>query len=150
MIRWALAATHLLALGMGLGAVWCRAVALRQLRRGGTLRPVFTADNWWILALTLWLASGLARALGGFEKPPGYYLHNHLFWSKMALAAFVYVLEMWPMATLIQWGIWRARGREFDTRSATRLAAISYVQVALLLGILLLATAMARGHGVPA
>jgi putative membrane protein len=150
MTRWLLASIHLAALGVGLGAIWVRADALRAHARGGPLRPVFTADTWWVVALTLWLVTGLARALLGLEKPGGYYLHNHLFWAKMAVATAVYVLEMWPMAILIQWGIWLGRGRAIDTRLAGRLAVISYVQAALVLVILALATAMARGHGVPA
>lgn len=150
MIRWLLASTHLLALGIGLGAVWVRAGSLREHVRGGPLRPVFTADSWWAVALTLWLVTGLVRALLGLEKPGGYYLHNHLFQAKMAVAIVVYVLEMWPMAVLLQWGIWLGKGRPLDTRVAGRLATISYVQAALLLVILALATAMARGYGVPA
>lgn len=150
MIRWLFATVHLLALGIGLGAVWVRAGALRAHARGGPLRPAFTADTWWVVALTLWLVTGLARALMGLERPGGYYLHNQLFWAKMGVATIVYVLEMWPMAFLIQWGIWLGRGRAIDTRGATRLAVISYVQAVLVLVIVLLATAMARGYGVPA
>jgi putative membrane protein len=150
MIRWLLASTHLLALGIGLGAVWVRAGALRDHVRGGPLRPVFTADSWWVVALTLWLVTGLVRALLGVEKPGGYYFHNYLFWAKMAVATVVYVLEMWPMAILLQWGIWLGKGRPLDTRVAGRLATISYVQAALILVTLALATAMARGYGVPA
>jgi putative membrane protein len=151
MIRLTFAAVHLLALGIGLAAVWVRAGALRAVGRGGgSLRTVFAADNWWIVALTLWLVTGLVRALAGLEKPGPYYLYNTLFQAKMAAAAAVYVLEMWPMATLIQWGIWIGKGRDLDPRAAPALAVISYVQVALLLVILGLAAAMARGYGVAA
>lgn len=150
MTRWLFATVHLLALGVGLGAVWVRAGALRNHARGGPLRPAFTADAWWVVALMLWLVTGLVRVLAGLEKPGGYYLHNQLFWVKMGVAAIVYVLEMWPMAILIQWGIWLGRGRAIDTRLADRLATISYVQAALIVVIVVLATAMARGHGVPA
>jgi putative membrane protein len=150
MTRWLLSASHLLALGIGLGAVWARARALRRLAAGASLRPVFTADNWWVLALTLWLVTGLARALGGFEKPPQYYLYSYLFWSKMVLVSALYIVEMWPMATLIQWGIWKGKGREIDTSAAARMASLSQVQTVLLLAILLIATAMARGMGVAA
>lgn len=147
MIRWLLATLHLLALGIGLGAVWVRATALRAHVRGGPLRPVFTADNWWVLALTLWLATGLIRAIAGLEKPGGYYIYNDLFWIKMALAAVVYTLELWPMAMLMQWGIWLGKGRTLDTRAAPRLAAISYAQAVLIVVIVLVAVAMARGAG---
>jgi putative membrane protein len=151
MIRWLLAGLHLLALGVGLGAVWVRASALRELGRGhvGSLRAVFTADTWWMAALTIWLVTGLVRALAGLEKPGVYYLHNQLFWTKMALAAAVYVIELWPMAILIQWGIWLGKGRPVDTGLARRLAIMSYAQAILVVGIVLTAAGMARGFGVP-
>jgi putative membrane protein len=101
------------------------------------------------VALTLWLVTGLIRAIAGLEKPGAYYLHNQLFWVKMTLAAAVYIIELWPMAILIQWGIWVGKGRPVDTRLAPRLATMSYVQAALLVGIVLTAAAMARGFGVP-
>jgi putative membrane protein len=148
-IRWSLAALHLLALGIGLGAIYARAHALRRLARGGPLRPVFTADNWWIVALSLWLATGLARLLAGTEKPAAVYFHHPLFWTKMALAAALYVIEVWPMTILIQWGIWIGRGRRIHTTAAAALAATSYVQAGLLILILLAATALARGFGTP-
>ncbi len=150
MIRWLFATFHLLALGIGLGAIWMRASALRSHARGGSLRPVFTADNWWIVALSLWLVTGLVRAIAGLEKPGGYYLYNDLFWLKMGLAALLYTLELWPMAILIQWGIWLGRGRRFDTGAARRLAVISYAQVVIVVAIVLVAVAMARGFGVRA
>jgi putative membrane protein len=152
MIRWLLAGLHLLALGVGLGAVWVRAGALRDVGRGhaGSLRAVFTADTWWMAALTIWLVTGLARALAGLEKPGVYYLYNQLFWAKMALAAAVYVIELWPMAILIQWGIWLGKGRRpVDTGLARRLAIMSYAQAILVVGIVLTAAGMARGFGVP-
>jgi len=46
-IRWLLAAVHLLALGVGLGAVWARGRALQAQRDVPGLRRVFYADTWW-------------------------------------------------------------------------------------------------------
>jgi putative membrane protein len=148
MIRWTFAGLHLLALGIGMGALWARARALQAHARGGPLRPVFDADAWWVIALTLWLVTGLVRAILGLEKPGSYYLHNHLFWAKMAVAAALYTIEVWPMTVLIQWGIWVGAGKPFHTHAAQRLAVVSYVQVGLLLVLLFLATPMARGWGV--
>lgn len=49
-IGWLLAAVHLLGLGIGLGAVYVRARALRgELDRGG-LRRALQADIWWAVA----------------------------------------------------------------------------------------------------
>jgi len=115
-IRWLLAAVHLLALGVGLGAVWARGRALQAPLEVPALRRVFSADTWWGIAAVLWIGTGLVRAFGGYEKGAFYYLHNHLFWAKMGLLA----------------------------------ARISFVQALLVVLMVLAATAMARGYGVPA
>lgn len=86
-IRWLLAAVHLLALGVGLGAVWARGRALEVSLDVPALRRVFYADAWWGIAAVLWIGTGLVRAFGGYEKGAFYYLHNHLFWAKMGLLA---------------------------------------------------------------
>lgn len=148
LLPWVFAVLHLLALGIGLGAVWARARALSRLDDGGELDPVFTADAWWILALALWLVTGLVRAVAGLEKPGAYYVDNRLFWTKMAVFAAVFVIELRPMTTILQWGLWLGKGRPIDTRAAGRLAAISYVQAALVVVAAALAAAMARGFGV--
>jgi putative membrane protein len=148
-IRWILAAVHLLALGVGLGAVWARARALRGHLDAVGLRTVFYADTWWGLAALMWIATGLARAFGGFEKGSAYYLHNHLFWAKMGLLLFILVLERRPMVTLIRWRIQLKRGQQPDTGVANRLAGISVLQAVLVVLMVLAATAIARGYGIP-
>ncbi len=149
-IRWLLAALHLLALGIGLGAVWARGRALRGDLDGPGLRRVFYADTWWGVAALVWIGTGLVRAFGGFEKASFYYLHNHLFWTKMGLLAAILILELRPMIALIQWRRGVARGDVPDTRAARRFAQISFIQAALVVLMVLAATAMARGYGVPA
>jgi uncharacterized membrane protein len=49
-IRWLLAAFHLLALGVGLGAVWARGHALQAQLDVPGLRRVFYTDTWWGVA----------------------------------------------------------------------------------------------------
>ncbi|HVE79866.1 MAG TPA: DUF2214 family protein [Gemmatimonadaceae bacterium] len=143
--RWLLAAAHLLALGIGLGAVWGRSRALRGTldRRG--LSRVFAADAWWGLAAAVWIATGLARLFSGFEKGTDYYLHNWAFHTKMGLFLLILALEAWPMATLIRWRVALGRGETPDTRHARAFAAISVVEAHLVVGIVLAASAMARG-----
>src|SRR2546422_6593313 len=102
-IRWLLAAVHLLALGLGLGAVWARGRALGGELDGSGLRRAFYADTWWGVAAILWIGTGLVRAFGGFEKGSFYYLHNHFFWAKMGLLAAILILEVGPMIALIRW-----------------------------------------------
>jgi putative membrane protein len=147
MIRWFLAAFHLLALGIGLGAVWVRGRALRSPLDAPGLRRVFLADTAWGVAALLWISTGLWRLLAGLEKPTPYYLHNHVFLTKMALLVLVLLLEIRPMATLIQWRRRMARGELPDTRAAPFFARISFVQAGLVVLIVFAATAMTRGYG---
>jgi putative membrane protein len=148
LIRWLFAALHLLGLGVGLGAVWARARALRGPLDAAGLRRVFYADSWWGVAAAIWISTGLVRVIGGLEKGMDYYLQNHVFWTKMALLLGILVLELSPMMNLVRWRVQLAKGQTPDTRLAGRFATISYVQVGLVLLMVLAATAMARGLGV--
>jgi putative membrane protein len=145
--RWLAASLHLLALGIGLGAVWARGRALRSSLDAGNLRQVFFADTFWGLAAVLWISTGLWRLLAGLEKGTGYYLQNHLFLTKMALLGLVLLLEIRPMITLIRWRMTVSRGEAPDTRAAPLLARISFVQAWLIVLMVFAAAAMARGMG---
>lgn len=145
--RWLAASLHLLALGVGLGAVWARGRALRSSLDAGALRQVFFADTLWGLAAVLWISTGLWRLLAGLEKGTGYYLQNHLFLTKMALLVLVLLLEIRPMITLIRWRKTVSRGEAPDTRTAPLLARISFAQAWLIVSMVFAATAMARGVG---
>ncbi len=145
MIRWILASLHLLALGIGLGAVWVRARALRSPLDDSGVRRVLAADTLWGIAAFLWIATGLLRAFGGFEKGTASYLQSPLFWTKMALLALILLLEIRPMIALIQWRIAAAQGKAIDTRLTHAFARISEIQSLLLVVMVFVATAMARG-----
>jgi putative membrane protein len=147
MARWLAASIHLLALGIGLGAVWARGRALRSSLNPVTLRHVFVADSLWGLAAVLWISTGLWRLLAGLEKGTGYYLQNHVFLTKMALLVVILLLELRPMITLIRWRAAVSRGQTPDTRTAPLLARISFIQTGLIVLMVLAATAMARGIG---
>lgn len=147
-IRWLFAAFHLLALGIGLGAVWARGRALGGNLDAAGIRRALRADTWWGVAALLWVGTGLARAFGGLEKGTVYYVQNDLFLGKMALFVLILALEIGPMVALVQWRIQLARGQQPDTRSARRYAWISFVQAVLVVLMVLAATAMARGLGV--
>jgi putative membrane protein len=147
MLRWLLATAHLLALGIGLGAVWARGRALRGSLDSAGLRRVFGADTWWGVAALLWIGTGLWRLFGSTEKATAYYVHNHVFWTKMALLGLILALEVWPAMTLVRWRRRVAKGEPVDTRPAARLARISVLQAAFVVLMVLAATAMARGYG---
>jgi putative membrane protein len=148
MVRWLLAAVHLLALGIGLGSVWARARLLgAPTLDGPTLRRALADVVWWGVAAILWVGSGLWRLLAGTEKTTAYYLGSHAFWTKMALFAAILVLESTPIVTLGAWRRQLARGETPDLRAAPRMARTSYIQAVLLVLMVLAATAMARGLG---
>lgn len=136
------AATHYLALGIGLSGIYNRGKHLKA----GHLQPALSADNAWGIATLLWIVSGLLRAFGGLEKGSAYYLHNHFFWLKMTLFGLIFLLELWPMVRLIQ-----VRLRKEKTLPGVmmqRFALISFVQVGFIIAMILCASLMARGYGV--
>jgi putative membrane protein len=145
--RWLLAGFHLLAFGIGLGAVWARGRALSARLDAVGLRAVFLGDNFWGAAAGLWIGTGLWRLLAGLEKDTAYYFHNHLFLGKMAFFAIILALEIWPMITLIGWRRQLARGEQPDTSAAPLLARISFAQAGLVIVMVFLAAGMARGIG---
>ena len=148
MLRWSLAAFHLLALGIRLGAVWARARALRSpLDTQENLQRVFQADAVWGLAGFLWIGTGLWRVLAGLEKGTAYYLQNHMFLTKMGLLLILLLLEIVPMVTLIRWRKQSAAGESLNVASVGRLSTISLVQAGLTVLMVFAATAMARGIG---
>jgi putative membrane protein len=146
-IRWLLAAIHLLALGIGLGAVWVRGRTLRGNLDKDGLRSVFLADTYWGVAAALWIVTGLLRAFAGYEKGTDYYIHNGAFLLKMVLLIIILALEVWPMITLIRWRVQVGRNEVPDTASAATMARISQIQAVLVILMVLAATAMARGLG---
>ena len=100
MLRITLAALHLIALGLGLGAVIARGTALRESPSNAALRRAFRSDSTWGFAALLWIGTGLWRLLEGIDKPTAYYLTNPTFHAKMGLFLLILLLELWPMMTL--------------------------------------------------
>jgi putative membrane protein len=148
LIRWSLASLHLIALAVGASAIWARTVALRTVNLDrAALERVFRADLFWGIAAALWLATGVPRAFLGVEKGSSYYLHNRLFLAKMALFLVVFVMEIRPMTTLARWRRAARAGATVDTSAAPALARTSMIQSHILVAMILLAAAMARGIG---
>jgi putative membrane protein len=147
MLRWVLAAVHLLALGIGLGAVYVRGRALSGRMDADKVRAALAADAWWGLAALLWVGSGLWRLFGSVEKDTAYYMGNHVFWTKMVLFIGILAMEIRPIITLSRWRRELARGIPPNTSSAARISRLSYGQAVLVVLMVLAATAMARGIG---
>lgn len=147
MLRLVFASLHLLALGIGLGAVWARGSALRGSLDAPGVRRVLVADTWWGVAALLWVGTGLVRLLAGVEKSTAYYLHNHLFWLKMALLGVILALEIAPMVALIRWRATLTRGGVPETSRAGRYSTISLIQALVVAAMVPFAVAIARGYG---
>ncbi len=152
MLRLAIAAIHLIALGLGLGAVLNRGIALRESpATAGSLRRVFRSDTLWAIAAALWIGTGLWRLLGGLEKGAVYYMKNPLFHAKLTFVVLILALEIWPMLTLLRWRKALQQGGSPEAVSnaaaAKRIAIISHIQATLVIIIVFLAVAIARGFG---
>jgi len=142
-----LSALHVLALGIGLGAVFARGRGLRGVAAGRMelVKTVLFADALWGIAAGLWLLTGLLRAFGGVEKSTGFYLFNVFFWIKMALFAAVFALEVVPMTTFLGWRSAIKRGAPPDTRTISKLIRVNDAETAIVVIIPFVAAAMARG-----
>lgn len=146
-VPWIIGSLHVLTLALGAGAIFARARALHRLSGPGGLPAVFRADNLWGVAAILWLATGLWRAFGGLEKGTAYYLSNPWFHAKLGLFVLIVVLEIWPAATLVRWRMAMRRGVTPDLSPARKLARVSDLELALVVVIVFLATAIGRGYG---
>jgi putative membrane protein len=146
-VRWLLATLHLLALGIGLGSAYARGAALSRIQQENAVRRALAANSFWGLSALIWIPTGLIRAFGGFEKGSSYYLSNSLFWVKMTLLTVILLLEILPIIRLTTWRLQLRDGSEIDTSAAAVLSRLSYAQVAVVVLMVAVATAMARGVG---
>ncbi len=146
LLRWILAALHLLALGIGLGSIIERARGLGAVQRDpGAVSRVLFADSLWGVAALVWIVTGAWRAFGGVEKGSAYYLAEPSFHAKMGLLLVILLLELWPMITLVRWRIALGKRQALDLSRAPLFARISWIQALLTVGMVFAATAMARG-----
>ncbi len=138
---------HLLALAIGLPAVFLRGRALKGPLDADGLRRLLAADNVWGVAAVLWIVTGLLRAFAGLEKGADFYLHSPLFWTKMALFLVVLLLEIGPMVTFIRWRSQLGRGQTVDTSPARTLYTLNHIELAIVVVMVFVASLMARGVG---
>ena len=145
MISAIVSSLHILALALGLPAVFLRGRALKGALDADGLRRLLAADNVWGVAAMLWIATGLLRAFGGLEKGTEFYLRSPLFWVKMGLFALVLLLEIRPMVTFIRWRVQLGRGGSVDTSPARSLYTINHIELAIVVVMVFVASLMARG-----
>jgi putative membrane protein len=147
MVAAVVSSLHLLALAIGLPAVFLRGRALKGQLDADGLRRLLAADNAWGVAAVLWIVTGLLRAFGGLEKGTDFYLRSPLFWTKMALFLLILLLEVRPRVTFIRWRIQLGRGLPVDTSVARRLYTLNHIELALVVVMVFVAGMMARGIG---
>jgi putative membrane protein len=138
---------HVLALALGLPAVFLRGRALKGPLDPDGLRRLLAADNVWGIAALLWIVTGLLRAFGGLEKGTDFYLRSPLFWVKITLFLVILLLEIRPMVTLIRWRMRLGRGLLIDTSPARALYTLNHVELAIVVVMVFVASLMARGVG---
>ncbi|KVL26539.1 DUF2214 family protein [Burkholderia sp. MSMB1835] len=151
-VHWLLAAIHLSAFGVAFAAIAGRNRALRRLvasAQAADLPGVFKADAVWGLSALVLIATGLARAFGGFEKGTAYYLHEPLFHLKMTALVLILLLEIAPMLGLIRWRVAARRQQMPDIGRARAYVRIGHWQAVLVIVIVFAASGMARGIGAP-
>ncbi len=151
MLRITLAALHLIALGLGLGAVIARGTALRESPSNAALRRAFRSDTTWGFAALLWIVTGVWRLVTGIEKPTAYYVPNPVFHAKMGLFLLILLLELWPMITLMRWRRTFSAGesaeRLMTSGPGRRIATISHIEALVVVLMVFVAVALARGFG---
>lgn len=147
MISAVVSSLHVLALAIGLPAVFLRGRALKGPLDADGVRRLLAADNAWGVAAVLWIVTGLLRAFAGLEKGTEFYLRSPLFWTKMALFLLILALEVRPMVTFIRWRMQLGRGLLVDTAAARGLYTLNHVELALVVVMVFVASMMARGIG---
>ena len=141
MLQWLLATLHLLALGCGLGAIAARGRNLADQPDAPAWQRSLRANNWWRLALCLWLASGLPM-LG--QHPEQLWVTGRLPPVALAklLGCLLLFMQEWRSLSLLRQCRERLeRGRLPADELRSRLYRASRRQLALLLLLLLLSTA---------
>jgi putative membrane protein len=136
---------HLLALPLGLAGVFLRGRALKtEPMTEEALSRAFAADTSWGIAAMLWISTGVLRVF--FQgKDPEFYVRNGLFWMKVSLFLLVFLMELFPMVTLIRWRVARRKGVPIDFGSLARLRSLNPWELGLTCLIFGVAPFMARG-----
>ena len=116
---------------------------------GGRIRSLARLDQLYMGAAILALGSGVARVVW-FGKGPAFYLHNPVFYMKLALFVAVGLLSIPPTLQYLRWLRALEAGAADAAPDYQVLRVRRYVLVELILFALipLMATFMARGIGI--
>ena len=147
MISAVVSSLHVLALAIGLPAVFLRGRALKGPLDADGVRRLLAADSAWGVAAVLWIVTGLLRAFAGLEKGTEFYVRSPLFWTKMTFFLLILALEVRPMMTFIRWRMQLGRGLPVDTAASRGLYTVNHIELALVVVMVFVASMMARGIG---
>jgi putative membrane protein len=143
-----LAVLHFILVFAVVGILGAQAALVRDGMDGAQAVRAAMLDRGYGLAAGLLLVAGFLRVFYG-AKGAEFYLHNPVFWAKIAVFALIAVLSIVPTVRFIGW-LGRARSEpgfkpaKADVRGVRWLIA---AQIALLPVLPVLAGMMARGYG---
>jgi putative membrane protein len=106
-------------------------------------------DFCYMLAAVLVLATGLLRVVW-FGKGAAFYLHNPVFWIKLALFAAVGLISIPPTMRFLRWKRALSYAQLPDPRDVAQARRYVFAELSLLPFIPLAAVLMARGIGIQA
>lgn len=112
------------------------------------LRHVARLDAIYGVLAMLILAIGFGRVFHG-AKGPAFFLHNPVFWAKLAFFAAVGLVSIVPTVRVLRWKRAVARDAAFVVAEGDLASTRAWlkIELALFVPIPLLAAAMARGVG---
>jgi putative membrane protein len=143
-----IAIIHLIALPLGVAALFLRAGALAAAQDNTQLKRVFFWDTLYAVIALVWIGSGLLRAFAGLDKGTPYYVHNHAFWTKMLLLVVVLGAEFVPMKALLGFRKQVAKGQPVSFHKRRVLLMHHWIELWVIVGMVAMAVLMARGVGV--
>ena len=100
------------------------------------------------LAAVVMLATGFAK-MNWFGKGMDYYMHNHIFWTKILLFSIVGILSVYPTVTFFKWKKVIAKNESISLSDGQfkLISRILTAEIILMILIPLCAHFMARGFG---
>ncbi len=110
------------------------------------LRQLQLVDRFYGIAAGLVIVTGIALVLYGL-KGPAFYLHNAIFWTKMALFVTVALLSIPPTVAYLRWNSQKLVDGNVALEDGEfgRIRGLLWAQVAVLAFIPLCAALMANG-----
>ena len=143
-----LASLHHLAVFSLIAVVAAEIVLLRPGLDAAAITRIARIDLAFGIIAAVVVIAGVLRVFFGI-KGADYYLHNHVFWTKMVVFALVGILSIRPTMRFIAWR--RAVAADPNALPAAKeikaAKMIVHIEATLILLLPILGAAMARGYG---